>query len=90
MAAMTILNVSTLILSLNVILTLQAPVLNSRIRTKFTCLPRNGKDYGFTSYRKKDWKSCGTINENPLRYTAMQSHIGHSLGLPQFQLPNDE
>ena len=34
MAAMTLLNVSTLILSLNVILTLQAPVLNSRIRTK--------------------------------------------------------
>lgn len=86
---MTGLTVSTLILSLNVIATLQVPLPNSRIRTKYTCLPRNGKDYEF-NYSKKDWKSCRENSENPLRYTAMQSHIEHSLGLPQFQLHNEE
>ena len=87
MAVVSMLNVSILILSLNVIVTLQAPV-----RNQFTCLPRKGSKYNF-DYRKSDWNSsCRTDGENPLRYnnTAMQSHIGHTLSLPHFQLSNDE
>ena len=84
MAVLSMLKVSILILSLNVIVTLQAP-----LRNKFTCVPRNGTKYNF-DYSKSDWDSCRRKGKNPLRYTAMQSHIGHTLSLPQFQLSNDE
>ena len=87
MAVVSILKVSILILSLNVIVTLQAPTL--QLRNKYTCLPRNGKKFGY-AYSKIDWGSCRMTGNNPLRYTAMQSHIIHSLGLPHFQLSNDE
>ena len=83
---LTVITVSTLILSLNVIVTLQAPL---QIRTKYTCLPRNGRKYGF-NFSKQEWNQCKENSGNPLRYAAMQSHIEHSLGLPQFQLQNDE
>ena len=83
MAVVSMLKVSILILSLNVIVTLQAPL----IRNQFTCLPRNG-----SNYKKSRWNSCSTNGENPLRYnnTAMQSHIGYTLSLKHFQLSNDE
>ena len=87
MAVVSILNVSILILSLNVIVTLQAPTL--QLRNKYTCLPRNGIQYN-NDYSKSDWDSCRKTGNNTLRYTAMQSHIIHSLGLPHFQLSNDE
>ena len=85
MAVVSMLKVSILILSLNVIVTLQAPL---QIHNKFTCLPRNGNNY-----KRGEWNSsCSTDGENPLRYnnTAMQSHIGYTLSLKHFQLSNDE
>ena len=48
MAVVSMLKVSILILSLNVIVTLQAPL----IRNQFTCLPRNG-----SNYKKSRWNS---------------------------------
>ena len=86
MAVVSMLKLPILILSLNVIVTLQAPVL---IHNKFTCLPRNGMKYKF-DYSKSDWDSCRRKAENPLRYSAMQSHIRDTLSLPHFHLSNDE
>ena len=87
MATVSILKVSIFILSLNVIVTLQAPTL--QLRNKYTCLPRNGTQYNY-GYSKSDWDSCRKTGNSPLRYTAMESQIVYSLGLPHFQLSNDE
>ena len=92
MAVVSMLKVSILILSLNVIVSLQAPAPTLQLRNKYTCLPRNGNNYNY-GYNKNIWKNstiCRTEGESPLRYTEMESHIIHSLGLPHFQLTNDK
>lgn len=84
---------STAVVFLAVILSLTVTrSLQTSQRTKFTCLPRNGKDYNF-DYTKKQWntemscikKAASPEQSSPFKYMMMQPHIRSTLSLKHLE-----